>query len=48
MKKLSILFLFSLILFQVSAKNIDERMTDIYFGNGILTTKKEEAFIKPL
>ncbi|OQX58365.1 MAG: hypothetical protein B5M52_05605 [Helicobacteraceae bacterium 4484_230] len=42
MKKLFILFLFTMIPYQLIAKNIiDERIADIYYGNGILTTKAE-------
>lgn len=40
MKNLLLLLVF-LISFQLSANEIDERVSDIYFGNGILTTQAE-------
>ncbi len=48
MKKLVMLFLFSLIPYQLFAQDIDERTTDIYFGNGILTTKDEANIAKDI
>ncbi len=36
-----ILLLLSIIAVEASKITIDERMTDIYFGNGILTTEGE-------
>ena len=39
MKK--ILFFFALLLSTLSASEIDEYITDVYFGNGILTKEKE-------
>ncbi len=47
MKKLFFLFLIVVIPFQLVANSvIDERVSDIYYGNGILTTKAEADYAK--